>query len=210
MQQPQQQLLVMPGGKTDATAMPTTGLCGTLHHSFSMTTSSDSAGDAFPGINYAGQQQQFAGPCVKAVSCADFGIAPNSFGSVSRVVGLPDVSAVSTCGQVAAHTAYGSIAGAQQALDDWLNAEAERLVCEVMGAAAAVQQHQLHRQREQQQQQRLPLEVCQAIARSIMALEQQQQQHQYQSQQQSVPSHPWQQQQQALQPQACFGMQSGW
>jgi hypothetical protein len=133
-------------------------------------------------------------------------------------------AAVPASCQVSSQSAYGSTPGAQQALDDWLDTEAERLVCEVMGAAAAVQQRQLHlqhhqppQQQLQQQQQRMPLETCQAIARSIMALEQHHQQQQQQlveqpqlQQQQSMPSQPWQQYQQPLPPQACLGLSIGW
>ncbi|WIA29480.1 hypothetical protein OEZ86_011981 [Tetradesmus obliquus] len=107
------------------------------------------------------------------------------------------------CDVACGPAACGSEAQLPQALNDWLDMEAERLVGEVMGTAAGaavtVQQQAQHAQ--QQQQQRLPLETCQAIARSLMAMEQQLQQQQQQHQHQQQPT---------LQLQACCSMPLAW
>jgi hypothetical protein len=103
----QQQQWGVLAGSADAAAAPAAGLCGTLQHSASTPTSSDSAGDAFPGITCSlqphqqQQQQQFAGTCVQPLLCADInGIQPNSFVSAGGSMGLPNMPAVPASGQV--------------------------------------------------------------------------------------------------------------
>uniref|UniRef100_A0A383VD00 SBP-type domain-containing protein n=1 Tax=Tetradesmus obliquus TaxID=3088 RepID=A0A383VD00_TETOB len=206
--QEQHQLLLLPAS-TGVTASAA-GLPWTHHHhhsNSSTTTSSTSAGDAFPNIPsitctapQQQQQQHAAVPCVAPPCSAGPGLAAAAALMMPYAAALPALCDVA-CGPAAC----GSEAQLPQALNDWLDMEAERLVGEVMGTAAGaavtVQQQAQHaQQQQQQQQQRLPLETCQAIAHSLMAMEQQlQQQQQHQHQQQPT-----------LQLQACCSMPLAW